>query len=376
MIKLIKSTFYHEAWTKLRLMWFILWAKQLSFGEKCQQFEKEFSKWQERDDAVMVNSGSSANLAVVQALLNLGRLKQGDRVGFSALGWSTTVMPLIELGLQPIPIDVSIDSLNITSVPKDIKCLFITHLLGMCDPKLEKIMSECEKQEIIVIEDNCESMGSEYKGEKLGNFGLASTFSFYVGHHMSTIEGGMVCTDDKELARELRIVRAHGWDRNLDARTQRRIRKQKGVETSFYSRYTFYSLGYNLRPTEIAGFLGLLQLPYIENIVDKRSSIYRTITAKVHKYHIPNPKWMDRFSAFSLPVICKNLKERDELVKRCDGKIEVRPIVGGDLTTQPFYGGKGMKIAKRIHDTGLYIGINPDMTKKDIKTIIGVLNEN
>lgn len=363
-------------------MWFILWARQLSFGEKCQQFEREFAKWQGRDDAIFVNSGSSANLALIQALLNLGYLKKGDKVGFSALGWSTTVMPLIQLGLRPVPIDVNPETLNIRPMAYglgeqiySIKALFLTNLLGISTTRMEFIRRSCKNLGIIFLEDNCEGLGSETMGTKLGNFGLASTFSFYVGHHMSTIEGGMVCTNDKKLARELRIVRAHGWDRNLDARTQRAIRKQHKVDSGFYSRYTFYSLGYNLRPTEIAGFLGLLQLPYLKEIIEKRESIYRTITAQVSKYYIPNPTWMDKHSAFALPVICKSSKERDRLVKKCDGKIEVRPIVGGDLTMQPFYGGKGMTNAKRIHECGLYIGINPNMSKKDIKTIVEVLND-
>lgn len=358
-------------------MWFILWAKQLSFGEKCEQFEREFAKWQGRDDAIFVNSGSSANLALIQALLNIGYLKKGDRVGFSALGWSTTVMPLIQLGLEPVPMDVAVKSLNIFRQPtRDLKAVFVTNLLGISPTNLEFIQDECKKRDIMLLEDNCESLGSEHMGRKLGNFGLASTFSFYVGHHMSTIEGGMVCTNDKKLARELRIVRAHGWDRNLDIRTQKAIRKQYGVATSFYSRYTFYSLGYNLRPTEIAGFLGILQLPYLKEIVDKREKIYQYLRENINR-NIINPTWMDKHSAFAFPIICKTSQERDDLVKRCSGFVEVRPIVGGDLTSQPFYNFKtnGVTTARKIHETGLYIGINPDMTATELKTIIRVIND-
>lgn len=376
MIKLIKNTFYHETWTKIRLMWFLLWAKQLSFGSKCEEFEREFSKWQGRKDSIFVNSGSSANLALIQSLMNLGYLSKGDKVGFSALGWSTTVMPIIQLGLKPVPIDVMSGSLNINKVPKDINCLFMTNLLGICPANLDNIVKYCKDNHIILLEDNCESLGSEYKGKKLGNFGLASTFSFYVGHHMSTIEGGMICTNNKHLARELRIVRAHGWDRNLDFRTQDTIRKQYGVSTSFYSRYTFYSLGYNLRPTEIAGFLGLLQLPYLKKIVDIRGAIYDYLAFHINK-DIIVPNWMDIHSAFALPIICKTKGERDLLVKKCSGIIETRPIVGGDLTSQPFYILKthGVKTARKIHETGLYIGINPDMTQSDLETIIRTIND-
>src|SRR3989339_640409 len=219
MIKLIKSTFYNEKNTKQKLCVFIKNAHMLSIGKECGKFEHNFAKYQGRKHCVFVNSGSSANLAIIQALLNLGKIKKGDAVGFSALTWSTNVMPLIELGLQPVPIDCALDTLNVSSrillktIQKHpIKMLFLTNLLGFCDD-IDEIYRICKKKDILLIEDNCESLGSVYKGKKLGNFGLASTFSFYVGHHMSTIEGGAVVTDNEELADMLAIVRAHGWDR-------------------------------------------------------------------------------------------------------------------------------------------------------------------
>ncbi len=188
MIKLIKSTFY-----------------------KCELFEKNFAKWQKRKYCVFLNSGSSANLAIIQALLNLRKIKKGDKVGFSALTWSTNVMPLIQLGLQPIPIDIELETLNVSSelvgkiIKKHkIKMLFLTNLLGFCSD-IDKIRSICDKSKVILIEDNCEALGTLYKGTKLGNYGLASTFSFYVGHHMSTIEGGAVCTDSERLANMLTL---------------------------------------------------------------------------------------------------------------------------------------------------------------------------
>ncbi|MFZ1619650.1 MAG: DegT/DnrJ/EryC1/StrS aminotransferase family protein, partial [Microgenomates group bacterium] len=253
MIKLIKSTFYEEEKSKLELAFFIAQTSYLSFGKQCELFERNFSHYQNRKHAIFLNSGSSANLAIIQALLNLGKIKQGDLVGFSALTWSTNVMPLLQLGLQAVPIDVELDTLNVSSKKFEetiskfpVKLLFLTNLLGFCDD-IDKIKNLCEKNYIILIEDNCESLGTVYKGKKLGNFGLASTFSFYVGHHMSTIEGGAVCTDNEQLASMLRMVRAHGWDRNLNEKSQNKIRSKHNINSSFYSRYTFYDLGYNLR---------------------------------------------------------------------------------------------------------------------------------
>src|SRR5581483_4542569 len=272
MIKLIKSTFYKEEEVKKELAEFIVNSKQLSIGPECQKFEKTFAKWQGRKSCVMVNSGSSANLAIIQALLNLGKLKRGDNVGFSAVTWSTNVMPLIELGLSPVPIDIELDTLNVSSNKllealrsHDLKALFLTNLLGFCDD-IDQIKKICKEKRIMLIEDNCESLGTVYKGQKLGNYGIASTFSFYVGHHLSTIEGGAVCTDNSELETMLQMVRAHGWDRNLTERKQLRIRLKNNVNSSFYSRYTFYDLGYNLRTTEVNGFIGNKQLEYIDEM--------------------------------------------------------------------------------------------------------------
>lgn len=368
MIKLIKNTFYKEKTTKLKLMWFIARAKQLSFGPKCEEFEKEFSLWQMRQHSIFVNSGSSANLALIQALINLGRLKKGDKVGFSALGWATTVMPIIELGLEPVAIDIDYDSLNVPdyNIPKGIKALFLTNILGFSS-NIEAIVKVCKKNKIILLEDNCEGLGSTYNGEKFGNFGLASTFSFYVGHHMSTIEGGMVCTNDSKLAEQLRIVRAHGWDRNLDAASQKRIRDDYHL-SSFNSRYTFYSNGYNLRPTEIQGFLGLVQLKYIDDVIAKREQNWEYITGG-HS--------VDRVSNFAIPIICRNNEERNFAVAALANLVETRPIVGGDLTQQPFYPYKNQRcpIARIVNERGFYVANNPDLNKKELLLLKYVYNK-
>ena len=231
MIKLIKSTFYKEENTKKALIQFISSAKKLSFGQECEKFERNFARYQERKYCIFFNSGSSANLALIQALLNLAKFQKGDKIGFSAVTWSTNIMPLIQLGLRPVPIDIELDTLNISSRTlqkvlraTSLKALFITNLLGFCDD-IDTIKKICDKKNIILIEDNCESLGTIYKGRKLGNFGLASTFSFFVGHHMSTIEGGAICTDDRELAVMLKLVRAHGWDRNLNDYQKKLLRK-------------------------------------------------------------------------------------------------------------------------------------------------------
>lgn len=388
MIKLIKNTFYNEKETSRLLAKFIGSADKLSFGEECERFEKNFAKFQNRKYCVFVNSGSSANLALIQALINLDKLKKGDPVGFSAVTWSTNTMPLIQLGLSPVPVDVELDTLNVSSRTLiktigevEVKAIFLTNLLGFCDD-IDKISKLCDALGIILIEDNCESLGTVYKGKKLGNFGLASTFSFYVGHHMSTIEGGAICTDDEELAIMLRLVRAHGWDRNLSIKDQNNLRNKYKVNSTFYSRYTFYDLGYNLRPTEISGFLGNNQLLYIDEILKKRNSNYfklsGPISQQTDKYYTVNSDHIDFLSNFAVPVICKDIKIKNDLVSKCDGVVEIRPVVGGNMVQQPFFRKyipkNNIKTpnAELIHKNGLYFGNNPDMTDDDIKTILKI----
>lgn len=382
MIPLIKSTFYNEKKVKTALKRFISSAKVLSMGEKCLQFEKEFSNFQNRKETILVNSGSSANLAVIQALLNLGKIKKGDKVGFSAVTWATNVMPLIQLGLEPIPIDVELDTLNISSKnlqvvlkKHQLKLLFLTNLLGWCDD-IDKISKICARDNCLLVEDNCESLGSVYKGKQLGNFGIASTCSFYVGHHLSTIEGGAVCTDDEELATMVRVVRAHGWDRNLKSEVQQGMRIKHNVNSTFYSRYTFYDLGYNLRPTEICGFLGLEQLQFVNEIIGNREQNFHYLADKIYRndeYLALRWQHMDRFSNFAFPIICKTIEKRNSLVALAQDKVEIRPIVGGDMTEQPFF----QKYVKNyldfhlpnallIHNQGFYFGNNPELTKKEL----------
>ncbi len=392
MIPLIRSTFYKEKDTKKRLIDFITHADKLSFGEECERFEKNFAKWQGRKYCIFLNSGSSANLGIIQALLNLGKIKKDDLVAFSALTWSTNVMPLIELGLKPIPVDVELTTLNISSktfsevIKKfPIKLLFITNLLGFCHD-IDEIRKICHKEKIILLEDNCESLGTIYKGRKLGNFGTASTFSFYVGHHMSTIEGGAVCTDDEEIAEMMQLVRAHGWDRNLSPLKQTLIRNSHRVNSTFYSRYTFYDLGYNFRSTEINGFIGNTQLQYIDEIIKKRNENFLIFSSSLYKhsdkYYAIEHKHIEFLSNFAVPLVCKSKEIRDYFAQKCKDRIEIRPIVGGDITQQPFYkkymtgvfSQRSKSNASLIHEQGLYFGNNPELTKNEISEIIDVFS--
>lgn len=383
MIKLIKSTFFNEKNTKKKLCDFILKTEQMSIGPQVDKFEKNFSAWQGRKHSIMFNSGSSANLAIIQVLINLGKIKSGDSVGFSAVTWATNVMPLITMNLHPVPIDIELNTLNISFTKVSdaykkhkFKCLFITNLLGFSGD-MKEIADFCKKNDITLIEDNCESLGTEYKSKKLGNFGIASTFSFYVGHHMSTIEGGMVCTDDKEIDTMLRIVRSHGWDRHLTKSEQDELRKKFKVD-DFYGKYTFYDIGYNLRPTEIQGFLGSDQLKYLNRIVNKREQNYKKLSKIfLNKDFIKlDTSKLTKASNFAFPLICKSKAVRDKYMALAEkAEIEIRPIVAGSINNQAFfakYVSKKflLKNAEKVHNDGFYFGNNPEMTEKEIKKLI------
>ncbi|MBI3559974.1 DegT/DnrJ/EryC1/StrS family aminotransferase, partial [Candidatus Gottesmanbacteria bacterium] len=262
------------------------------------------------------------------------------------------------------------------------KALFLTHLLGFCDD-LDPLIALCRERGILLLEDTCEALGTVYKGKRLGNFGLASTFSFYVGHHMSTVEGGAVATDSDTLDTMLQIVRAHGWDRNLTDKKQLKIRVKYNVNSSFYSRYTFYDLGFNLRTTEIQGFLGNVQLGFLDEIIKKREQNFlylaKRLYARTDRYYPLRFDHLDRVSNFAVPLVCRSQKIRDELVARCDGKVEIRPIVGGDMTRQPFFqkymGSQdawSKSNARLIHEQGLYFGNNPELTNKEMDTIVRI----
>lgn len=390
MIQLMRSTFYEEKRTLRRLQKFLGSARQLSLGPQCLAFEKRFAQFQGRQHAVFFNSGSSANLALIQALVNLGRLRRGDLVAFSSLTWATNVMPLTQMGLRVLPVDVSPDHLNVTAQTLRAalrkgkpRALFLTHLLGFCGD-LAAIQAVCREKKVLLLEDNCESLGSRYRKKLLGNFGFASTFSTFVGHHLSTIEGGLVLTDDADLHAMLLMVRSHGWDRNLEPARQAPLRRKHGVNP-FFARYTFYVPAYNLRPTEINGFLGSEQLPYQKKTIPIRARNFGRFQDALKE----NPELqsldldhMDLVSNFAFPVVVKKGSDFSKYLRRFEGHgVEVRPIVGGSMTEQPFFKALGIRErvanpcpnAKKVHQQGFYFPNRPDLTSKEIDLLCSLL---
>lgn len=388
MIPLMKNAFLNEAETKRALADFIMNAGRLSMDKNCYEFEKVFAKKQGRKEAVLFNSGGSANLAMLQTLKNLGKLKNDDNIGFSALTWSTNTMPIIQMGMNPVAIDCEPSTLNSMSFnllerikQTKLHAFFITNALGFTGD-MDEIRRICLENAIILLEDNCESLGTELLSGKAGNYGLASSFSFFVAHHMSTIEGGMVCTDDEEYAEMLRIVRANGWDRNLNARQQLKWRKNNNIDSEFEAKYTFYDLGFNFRPTEITGFLGLYQLQFLDDNSKAREKNYlriENIVKENDELVVLKHDHIKLLSTFAMPIVCKSPQLRKKYLAQFSGAgIEIRPMIAGNIQEQPFYKKYVKELyslpgADYLHTNGFYCGNYPELTETDLETISSCL---
>jgi CDP-6-deoxy-D-xylo-4-hexulose-3-dehydrase len=325
---------------------------------------------------------------MLQSLKNLGKLKSGDKIGFSALTWSTNTMPILQMGMVPVAIDCEINTLNMMSwnllerlKEVDIKALFLTNVLGFTGD-IAQIQKICLDNDIILIEDNCESLGTELPEGKAGNFSLGASFSFFVAHHMSTIEGGMICSDDEDFVEMLKIVRANGWDRNLTAAQQSKWRKKYQIESEFQAKYTFFDLGYNLRPTEITGFLGLYQLQFLDQNIQKRQENYLRIEKIMNKNDnliMLKRDHIDLLSTFAIPVICKTKELREKYLLQFSGAgVEIRPMIAGNMQRQPFYTKYVQELYSLpntdfIHECGFYCGNYPELSESDLETISSCL---
>lgn len=338
-------------------------------------FEEAWSKWQGCKYSIFVNSGSSANLILVDAL----RRHHGDGPWISqALTWSTNIAPIIQMGLPLQLCDISPDNFGpeLTALEKifqDIKpsFLFLTHLIGFCSAS-EKLLRLCEEYNVILVEDCCEAHGATFKDKKVGSLGIASTFSFYFGHHMTTIEGGMVCTDDDELYHTLLLLRSHGLLRELP-KDQREQRIVEGVDPYF----TFLIPGYNVRNTEMHALLGTRQLLRLDQFIQTRNSNLRFFLESLDskKYHCNYN--LNGVSSFCLPIWSK---QEPEKVKECLLRlgVEFRPIISGNLYLHPMMDQvdqlRSDKNANIAHTHCVYVGNHPEVRYDQIEVLADALN--
>ncbi len=360
----------------------VLKSKYLTQGKYVKQFEKDFSKYLGTKYSVMVNSGSSANLLMVASLFyskdRKKKIKRGDEVIVPAIGWSTSYFPLQQYGLKLKFVDVDLYTLNfdIKKLAKAIsdktRLILSVNVCGNSN-EFSKIKKLIKGRRILLLEDNCESLGSKYKNKKTGTYGLMSSSSFYYSHHISTVEGGMISTNDKELYQILISLRSHGWIRDLPNKNLIRNKSKDDFNNSF----SFLLPGYNLRSTEInavAGIKQLRKLPFLIKQRRKNANFYKKIF-KDSKFVIQ--KEIGNSSSFWLTfIIKKEFKiNRNFLIKKLKKVgVECRPIVSGNFLKNKvckylnFKVSGKLKNADYISENGFAIGNNHhDLSKNLIK---------
>lgn len=377
MIKLVNDTINNNDIDIL-----IKWLKtypRLTKGQITSDLERKWSNWLGCKHTVFCNSGSSANLLMLWALIESGKIKRDSKIVVPSVAWATDLAPVIQLGMTPILCDsnledLSVDLLHLEQIFKETKpeVLLLVSVLGLV-PDMEKISKLCETYGVILLEDTCESMGSKYSDKKLGTFGLMSSFSTYFGHHMSTIEGGFISTDDTQLYEILKSIRSHGWDRDASPEHSEQLRREWKT-SDFDALYTFYYSGFNLRSTDLQAFLGLGQIDKLDDICKRRNNNF-----KLYQQELSNisPNIIDRgyVSNFAYPVIHEY---RDAIVaKMKQENIEVRPMICGSMGTQPFYvkqfGKKVLTNSSIIDKYGFYVPNHPGLSKEDILKITNII---
>lgn len=356
----------------------------VTMGKKVKRFEGMFAEYIGKYFGVMVNSGSSANLLALSAL----GLLPGDEVITPALTWATTVWPIAQVGAVPVLVDVDRETYNIrpeaieVAITPRTKAIMPVHVLGNpCD--MDAIMDIAKRHHLYVIEDVCEALGAEYHGRKVGSFGDLSTFSFYFSHHISTIEGGIVVTSNSIWSDICRSQRSHGWVRDLLSRAE--ITEK---HSSIDPRFLFVHPGYNLRPTEIQGGFGIHQLPRLEGLIETR----RANAAYFNEALAPYEQWLTlpqeasdtRHSYMGYAITVKEGAPftKVQLVQYLEDRgLETRPLLAGNITTQPAMGELEYRVAgslenaQYIHDNGFYIGPHQGIGQPEREAIVGYFCE-
>ncbi len=353
----------------------------LTQGPQVLAFERAWAAWNGTSDAVMVASGTAANFALMASAAR--RVKRRPvQVGMAAVTWSTNVSPSLLLGHQVSLFDVDRQTLGIDTAQVcaamrqgQLDILFVTHLLGF-NALNPEILQVAQEHGVIVLEDCCEAHGARMETKRVGSIGLGGTFSFYFGHHMSTIEGGMVTTDDPDLADDLRLMRTHGL-----ARASGKAAEYASKHPDIDPRFLFVQAGLNFRSTDLNAFLGQRQLRQLDARIAQRNTNLQHFLA-----HAPAFLWRSYRSAgvssFALPLITETA-EQFAAVQRCVTElgIESRPVVAGNLLRQPMMEGYNVKtppggtpVAEAIHQRGMYVGNGHHVTTAMIDKLLEALH--
>jgi len=378
MITLVKDTIDNNDIDRL-----IDWLKtypRLTKGLVTLELEKKFSDWLGTEYSVFCNSGSSANLLMLSVLKEKYDAK---KVVVPSVAWSTDLAPVMQLGMMPILCDcnmkdLSVDLRHLEEIFKKESpdALLLVSVLGLV-PDMGKVNELCSAYNVILLEDSCEAMGCEYRDKKLGTFGKMASFSTFFGHHISTIEGGFIATDDLELYELLVSMRSHGWARDLSVETQLRL-QEEWIISEFDSLYTFYYTGYNFRSTDLQAYIGLAQIDKLDDWGRIRARNFETYQRLIkNDYWKPGVDLNDFISNFAYPVIHP---DRDLIVRELkDNDVEVRPMICGSMGTQPFYakifGELDLDNVTEVDTFGFYVPNHPKLTEDEIEFICNIINK-
>lgn len=369
---------------RMKMAWFVMTNSRLTNGPKVKEFEKQWSEWLGVDYSLYVSSGSTANSLLVAAVKELYNLQDGDKVLVPATTWMTNVAPLIQNNLEPIFCDINLNNFSFDleeakyiATQHDIKAVFVTHLIGLSSD-VESITDIFP--EAIIMEDVCESHGvTDSNGIKRGTQYAGGTFSFYFGHHMTTVEGGMVCTNDVRLYNLMKIKRSHGMAREALPEMFELYKTQNpNIDPSFL----FMTDGYNFRNHEICAVLGLSQLRRLSQNIQIRRENYQYYWNKLKKFDsFYLPQYQFGNSSFSFPLIFKNGQINKLKTSLKENKIEYRPIISGNLLRHPAFKTYSLCTKKEsanveiLHQNGLYVGNSQFVNKKKINMLFDILEK-
>ena len=367
----------------------------LGFGKYAKQFEIDFAKFLGRKFAIFTNSGSSANLLAIGSLISLKKLQKNDEIITIAATFPTTINPLILYGLKPVLVDVVFPSytINIEQLKKAIssktKAIFLPHISGSPHNMLE-IQKIAKKSNLLIIEDCCDALNSKINNRAVGTFGLSATFSFYVAHHITSGEGGMIVTDDLLLANNIRSLRDWGrmplneQDSDFKLRKKQIQNISKNIPDDYEARYTYSTIGYNLKPIDMQGALGSNQLKKIEKFSKIRNKNYDKLFSALSKYSsiilpksLPNsyPSWF----VFPITINDNATFSRNEISNYLESnKIETRPMLAGNITKHPAYADIKFKIIGNLTNTekilskSFSVGVYPGIDKNRINYMIKI----
>ena len=356
---------------------------RLTMAELTRKFEQKWANYIGTKYAVFTNSGSSANLLMISTLIQSGKLNS-KKVIVPSVAWSTTISPIIQFGLEPIMVDadkktfgIDLEQTEFLLKTEDISAIIFVQVLGVPHYK-DGLRRLSEKYGVPLLEDGCASLGSSYEdGTKVGQVGDMSTFSFYFGHQFSTIEGGMVNTDDEDLYYDLLMLRSHGWGKDLPNDLYKKKMADNEID-SFHEPFTFLVPGFNLRSTDLQAFIGLRQVEKADWISEMRTENHIEY-AKQLDGHFEFQDWGDdNPCSISFGALAESKEHRKEVVNRLvENGIETRIFSAGNLGLHPFwvnrYGEFHGEVADKIHSRGFFLPNYPELEIDDIEFICSVV---